>query len=397
MFTQKAKAYSGNTLAAIGIALGLLVVIELVGWVVTPGRYVDPPPVTADAWIHSDAISRQDTVWMKQFVDEFCASYKARWTSYVYYRRVPFAGDLINVDSNGIRRTPQVATQTPLSLSPLRIVLFGGSTMWGTCSRDSGTIPSALARNITASPANRPCEVVNMGESGYVSTQAIIRLQLELRKGNIPDIVILYDGVNDIFSSYQNGVAGMPQNESHRATEFNLLKEPERMRRLGFVDFWNRTVTAGIVSGIHSSIAAPVAVPTPPRQTAEDIVQLYTQNLKIVEALSRQFGFRYEAYWQPVVFTRANPSAYEGKEAERMAYVRSLFLDVYGRVARDPLLTRNPRFHNLSTVFDTEASPVYLDFCHISETGNAIVARRMYADIEKSVRSPKGRTSPPRM
>jgi hypothetical protein len=65
-----------------------------------------------------------------------------------------------------------------------------------------------------------------------------------------------------------------------------------------------------------------------------------------------------------------------------MEYVRSFFLDVYQRLGADSLLRANPHFHNLSDIFDG-AGPVYLDFCHISEHGNMIVARRVCEDLVK--------------
>jgi lysophospholipase L1-like esterase len=370
------------------VGVCILVLVELVAWVFSPGRFADPPAVTADAWISSDALAPADTVWLKEFVDEFCLSYHAHWSSYVYYRRHPFSGKHINIDTNGIRSTVPWGLRHAENGSPARVMLFGGSTMWGTGSRDSGTIPSALARLIGSDAGVRPAAVVNMGESGYVSTQSILALELELRRGNVPDIVILYDGVNDIYSAFQNGEPGLPQNEGNREAEFNLLKDGGRMRRLGIHDFFGRTVTASILQRVRSAISSPPPAPAPRAGLAEDIVRLYRGNLEIIEALSRQFGFRYEAYWQPVVFTRAEPSRYEQRQSDLQQQVRPLFLEVYSRVAQDSTLRHNPHFHNISGVFDATGIPLYLDFCHISETGNAIIARRMYTDIRRSLLVP---------
>lgn len=368
-----------------GISLGSLLLVELAGWVLSPERYQDPPAVTADAWIHSDALNPQDTTQLKEFVEEFCQSYKAHWTSYVYYRRNPFTGKLITIDTNGIRYTPRWSPHPNSSDPSLRIFLFGGSTMWGTGVRDSGTIPSALSRLIASDSGEAPAQVVNMGESGYVSMQEIIALEVELRKGNIPDVVITYDGVNDVFSTYQNARAGLPENEMNRVTEFNLLKDGGRMRALGLNDFLKRTVTASVVNSIRAAFSP--AQPSAPShvELAENVERLYRGNLKILESLARQFGFRYEAYWQPVVFAKKGLSPYQQKQSDQFQYLRSLFLEVYRRVEQDSVLLADPQFHNISSIFDSIAVPVYLDFCHITETGNAIIARRMYADIRSSL------------
>jgi lysophospholipase L1-like esterase len=105
--------------------------------------------------------------------------------------------------------------------------MFGGSTMWGAGSRDSFTVPSLLARALQGRELR--VEITNFGETGYVSTQGVITLLLQLRKGNVPDAVIFYEGVNDTYSAYQNGIAGIPQNEFNRVKEFNL-SHPEKLQ-----------------------------------------------------------------------------------------------------------------------------------------------------------------------
>jgi len=391
MVNQKVKGLLHYLAVTTAVSVCFIVLVELGAWVLIPGRYENPPAVTADAWISSDALAAQDTVWLKEFVDEFCRSYHAHWKSYVYFHRDRFSGKHITIDSNGIRSTVQWGLQTNESAHPTRIFLLGGSTMWGTGSRDSGTIPSALARVIGKDPGAGPAYVVNMGESGYVSMQSILSLELELRRGNIPDIVILYDGVNDVFSAYQNSEPGLPQNEMHRATEFNLLKEGGRMRMLALGDFFDRTVTASVLQSLRAAVSSTPHPAPLHAELAEGIVRLYRGNLEIVEALSKQYGFRYEAYWQPVVFSKKNLSLYEQLQSDKQQHVRPLFVDVYRRVGQDSVLLNNDRFHNISSIFDVTGSPVYLDFCHITEAGNAIIAQKMFAGIRSSLLPPKTR------
>jgi hypothetical protein len=376
------KAASRYMIIVTGMCLSLFVMVEFTGWLIVPDRYRNPPPVTADAWIYSDALSKTDTVWLKEFVDEFCRSYAARWTSYLYFRREPFSGRHINVDSNGHRCTLQFQEDQRDGRRNRRVFLLGGSTMWGTGARDSNTIPSALARLNASEPEGRRTHMLNMGESGYVNTQSLFALELELRRGNVPDDVIFYDGVNDIFSTYQNNEAGLPQNEQNRVLEFNLLQNGGRMRELGIRDLWNRTVTVGVVARIRDIISPSPPAPAAHIDLAGDVVQLYRGNLEILGALSRHYGFRYRAYWQPVVFSKRDPSPYEREQSKKMEHVRRFYQEVYRLVDTDSVLRANPCFHNLSGIFDG-VGPVYLDFCHITERGNGIVARQMYEDLYK--------------
>jgi hypothetical protein len=65
---------------------------------------------------------------------------------------------------------------------------------------------------------------------GWVSTQSVIMLLRQLQHGNIPDVVVFYDGVNDTYAAYQQGFAGWPQNELNRVTEFNVTQHLSGLR-----------------------------------------------------------------------------------------------------------------------------------------------------------------------
>src|SRR5262245_2132295 len=135
-------------------------------------------------------------------IDEIEKGRSLRWKSYVYWRRMPRHGDYINIDSDGLRRTNGV-TESGDSEGKMKVFMFGGSTMWGLGAGDDFTIPSIFTREAKNKGIN--CEVVNFGQYAYVSTQGVIELVLQLQKGNIPDAVIFYDGVNDTFGAFQLG------------------------------------------------------------------------------------------------------------------------------------------------------------------------------------------------
>ena len=240
----------------IGVILLLLVMLELgLGLGFLANDLFSGAETTSDN-VRSDGVdarSRADAyaeaAWVQDYFREFKTSYVTDWHSYVYWRRRPFASEFINVNEQGIRRTWQspavagsvtsgeptmvarpaaadgaAAPATRITLdaeAALRIFVFGGSTVWGTGARDDYTIPSCLARDLHARGIETA--VFNFGESGYVNTQSLLALICELRDGNIPDVAIFYDGINDIFAAYQDGRAGLPQNEGNRRREFQSL------------------------------------------------------------------------------------------------------------------------------------------------------------------------------
>jgi hypothetical protein len=122
--------------------------------------------------------------------------YRGLWGSF-------YQSTYVNVDSAGWRRT----VQPEPSSNARRVFLLGGSTMWGYAARDAYTIPSLLAAELRRRGI-RDVEIVNLAQTAYNATQAVITLLLELRRGNVPSVVVSLDGHNDIIAASRFGEAG---------------------------------------------------------------------------------------------------------------------------------------------------------------------------------------------
>ena len=144
--------------------------------------------------------------WVPDYMEELQPSKALAWKPFVYYRRRPFAGTYINVDSLGHRITPQ----DPSRGASRRVWFFGGSTMFGWKARDHKTIPATMVDSLVARGL-QGIQVTNFGETGYVFTQEVLELILQLRDGQRPDVVVFYDGINDIFASVQSGSSNTPE------------------------------------------------------------------------------------------------------------------------------------------------------------------------------------------
>lgn len=343
---------------------------------------------------HADAYA--GAAWARGYWDEFAASSRMRWAPYTYWRRAPYAGRYIRVDSAGVRaswRPP--ATARPPAGRPFRVWFFGGSTLWGTGARDAHTIPSEVARRLTAR-AGRPVEAVNFGESGYVSGQEIVYLQRLLVEGDRPDAVVFYDGINDSFAAFQSGHAGWPSNEANRADEFAFFRDA------GAGAFFGRGLrVAAAGSGLGRLAAALTAdrreaarhraqgVRYPPEDAerlAADAVRVYGAHVRLAEALAAADSFAIRFYWQPAAFTKRALTPYEAGALRPDAY----FAPFHARTVaalRASALVRAGRVRDLSAILDTAAVPLYVDFAHLAEAGNARVAAAIAADLAPLVAS----------
>src|SRR5207237_3377960 len=94
------------------------------------------------------------------------------------------------------------------SPNAIRIFFLGGSTTWGSGVRDDYTIPSFVAR--LAEDRGWPVQVSNYGESAYSSFQETVLLSELVATGNVPDVVVFYDGVNDLLTQLEEGPSSVP-------------------------------------------------------------------------------------------------------------------------------------------------------------------------------------------
>jgi hypothetical protein len=101
----------------------------------------------------------------------------------------------LTVDANGYRLT--VAPAATWGADSPEIFLFGGSAMWGFTARDAFTIPSRVAVHL-AREGLGDVAVRSRSQSSYNFTQNVASLNLELRNGARPAVVVFMDGVNEV-------------------------------------------------------------------------------------------------------------------------------------------------------------------------------------------------------
>ncbi|HZU84116.1 MAG TPA: SGNH/GDSL hydrolase family protein [Polyangiaceae bacterium] len=357
-----------TTWSMIGIALVLVLVLD--------GALDRMLRKREDAQLRAflDRYPDPDHSWVPEYLNEVLAEDAVDWRPYVYWRRRPYEGKYFGVDSNGLRRTWNAPPQATGKVQ--RIFAFGGSTMWGTHVRPEYTLPSCLSRQLTGRGYH--VEVTNFGEGGYVSTQELITLMLELRKGNVPDVVVFYDGVNDVAASYQNAVAGWTENESNRVAEFNVDRQRSRAERLLAVFPALRRFATGL--GHH--LRGPYALEAGTAAAVEaDTARVYRENVRLVSALADEYGFDTLFYWQPIIHKKDHLAPNEAAAEATQAASKDFVLGAYAAVGADAALKSRRDFHDISDMFRTTEEPVYADFCHLSEHGNELVARRIGEDV----------------
>jgi len=289
---------------------------------------------------------------------------------YVGWMNKPYSGQTLAISSDGLRQTPGAACES----DALRIFAFGGSTMWGEGASNEGTIPAYL-QSMLAPRLDRPLCVTNYAQRAWVSTQSLVKLIIELQKKNFPDVVIFYDGYNDVYAGYATGRVGVPEN-------FYQMSESDEESRGGkrqLIQLVQKTELGKLAMRFATKPSDnPRSID--PIQMSESIVDAYQHVRKITESLADTYGFAFKFYWQPQLAAGTKPLS-DGERTMLESHpwlpemVRNLTDATYARI--EQAAATDDDLIDLSDVFAEVSDQIYIDPAHITSSGNQIVAQAM--------------------
>jgi hypothetical protein len=301
----------------------------------------------------------------------------------------------VTIQSTGLRVVPGSSTDS----SAIKVFVFGGSTVVGWGVPDSATICAQIQKGL-ALRYNDPVCVTNFGQQGYVNTQQLIELQLQLRAGNIPDLVIFYDGTNEVWSAVESDTAGVHfslQEISDLYENRNFTRERSSLSQYGFLDLASELNSIRLLKTIMgedltvSRLSLYEAEPSrcmlegedyvTPSAFAREIVDIYEGDLRILKALSEEFGFEYRVFWQPVLLTGNKRMTQE----EQIIYdsQSSFLLQLYKEceLLAKALEQEYDNYYCITDVFNDVQQTVYQDYCHLNAFGDSLIAVRILHDL----------------
>lgn len=355
LWTRTLSAYKATAIILLNTIV-LLAGVELAAIALSTVRQQDaplPPYYAQQDW--------SDTYW-----DENSAAGRKMYQPYVVWRRQPFTGQTITIDSAGIRKTGDGCDAAH------NVFMFGGSTMWGWGAPDWLTIPAYFQAGMAASTEVNPC-VTNFGDDSYISTQNVIALIKELQSGNVPELVVFYDGINDTLNALQSGKAGIHTyaDEISRSLEkvyHRALSESQAFRLVrSLLHQKSNELDASELDALAGSV-----------------VQLYLGNYEIVSALAEHFGFEHFFFWQPVISvgSKVLTKEEEALRDELSPVTINFFRSVYQQIESAASQPEYDRLHYIGDIFSGESSQLWMDPWHVTPVGNEMVARAMLETIQ---------------
>ena len=347
-----------------GLAVGLLIAVASSAVVL---RVTDRPPeaVTseADAPVRAfdgltyDDYGHDDEPWAEELHRELLAQPLFRYDPVLGFRTPDVVGRHVNVE-DGVRRswTPPEPTVT--------VWFFGGSTMFGIGQRDEHTIPSEVAR--LAAADGIALRAVNLGAPAFVAHQEAALLNQRLRREPAPDLVVFYDGLNDLGLQFQ------------RADEGD--EDLTRPSIFGASTFEQVLVDAG-------TLAPDDAAETDVDLDAvfESTVTTYGDGIALADDVASANGVPVRFFWQPQAITK-RPSEADLPLFERLGIDVDAHPGTASAVARIADRAGRP-VTDLTGALDGVEVPVYLDGGHTNELGASIVAAALYEQLRPDLRA----------
>ncbi|MHB2019505.1 MAG: SGNH/GDSL hydrolase family protein [Candidatus Xenobia bacterium] len=305
-----------------------------------------------------------------------------RFQPWVVYSFIPVHGKFLNAEYRDgdpeklVRRSIlQSPPSVPADAPVIRVLAFGGSTMFGVFESDQDTVASALWQELADRAARlnppRRVEVINYGRPGYYSSQELALLQRVLKRGEHPDVVVFLHGLNDVAMA---GVRDEPTFTDDMRQAI-LLRQFGRdwltaYRWIPMVNFayWMR--------GVLSPPPPPPRMPSEAEQAA-NIVRVYRQNEALSRGLCKAYGVRVYCYLQPNPWVDYDPNFHR---RFNLIGLYPIYEDVYAQ------LKHEPGDVNLSALWQTDYGPhkAYVDNVHYNGPFARCIAKKMADSIDLS-------------
>jgi lysophospholipase L1-like esterase len=273
-----------------------------------------------------------------------------------------------------VRNHRRVTTDQPLSYQHTLYIL-GGSTVYASEVPDEYTIPSQFQRRLNEEQPGM-WRVENIGVTSVTSAQEVARLKtIALQPG---DLVIFYHGINDAVQSlYYRGADGTMAGTIRQ--KYDSLSSLERLR----FDLYRRfspssSAVALLLYPYSTAVPDWLQDPAELARYKAELAQVYRRNMQAARGYTAAAGATMVDLLQPNLFSLAEPSGYE------LALMNNPYLTPPGMETAlhegYAVLRDLPGVVDISAAFDGYGG-LYLDYAHVTETGNRLAAAVVYEAI----------------
>jgi hypothetical protein len=366
-----------DTWLMIGATVVLILLLEAAYRLQAAVRHSSDGPASAPVAGVEPPNPFDSTAWAADYRRDHLSEEAVRWASYVYVRNPTFRGTYITVDSLGHRVTPLPPSNGGRAV---RVFFLGGSTTFGWYQRADSTMPAEAARRMQALLGDSAhVEVTNFGVPGHTFMQEILELELQLRAGARPDVVVFYDGINDVMATVQNQRAGLPQNEANRVDDFARGRALAAESPSGMANDLRvaRRSLLSVLGRLHLArriieAKRPQAPPSLPADSlAQSLVRVFAENARIVDALAVRYEFEPIYVWQPALLSTRKPVTRREDWLRRPQRIADLHMAVPKYIGAAMAPVAGGRFIDATDLFHDDKREIFADvYGHTYERAN---------------------------
>lgn len=305
-----------------------------------------PPAYAGEEWYPE---YQQDIEWL--------TSSRPPWRPLHLFRLSDFETRHVNV-RNGVRSS---WVPPPCDCERVTVWMYGGSTTFGLGQRDAHTIASELARSAWESGV--ALDVSNRGVPGHLHWIQSQRFAWDLTIEDPPDLVVFYDGVNEIWAA-----RGLNDRGGHLDQPYEPLTEEVWA---GIDQQWGPSVHPP-PDGARA--LDPESLPSMSgRAIGELATRLYARSLKLSGDVASANSIPLVRFWQPARLSRPSRDDEPRYPAGDEKWNRDLYRGAEASIPDGVI--------DLSGVFDEIDAPLFSDDVHHNELGARIVAEAIFEEL----------------
>src|SRR3989344_3910680 len=272
-----------------------------------------------------------------------------------------------------------------------RIIMLGGSTVFNGVPL-SKSIPGELEQLFHNNGFSK-VKVYNWGVVSFNSGQELSLLVHSVADFN-PDLVITYDGANDIHHSYVfEPRPGYPYNWQTYETGLNMIRNGPRLNQVVNLLLIKSSLIASVFGeSLKTRIVESQGKLTLPSQAPDDLsyktTQTYINNLNKMCNFSKGNSFKLAVILQPIILFKSplvgNEKNLLGTEAIQ-SYVKQSYQIIekdFKSLSENPMYNNQCFFYDSSKIFSDYNQETYWDFVHTDNDGNKYIATQIYNSIK---------------
>jgi len=285
---------------------------------------------------------------------------------YVQFKERPFKGTFMNADPRGFRSIDG-NEKWPIDKDAFNVFVFGGSTAFGAAVADNETIAGYL-KQLLRETSDKKLAVYNFGRCSYMSTQERILLEQLLMSGNIPNLAIFIDGLNDF--AHHKGVPAFTKDLTKFMNEGEKPAYKKLIEALPVTKFFLRPSESKSEKQEADS-----------SKIVSDVILRYKTNKKIIEAISREFHIKTLFVWQPTPSYKYDQNYNIFKRFDYGGFLPYLGPG-YEKAANEYQTgTFGNNFLWLGDMQENLKEPLYVDAIHYSARMSKLIAEHIAVDL----------------